>query len=121
MNFIRDKAKERKRFLDSINYLTEEDVKNQVPTIEKLKRMSPLLHEYNPMTYAILLNHHNIPHYDRDYYQEVLQRLLQREKVIVEETLKLFNTQNVEVKDVNINITNGSGVALGNDCVVYDV
>lgn len=96
MNFIRNKKNDRKNFLDSIDYLTETELNDNTPSIDKLKRVSPLLNEYNPMTYAILLNHHNIKQEDRDYYQNVLHKLLQREKTIVEETLKLFEPKNEE-------------------------
>lgn len=93
MNFLRkNKKMQREDFLASITYLTEEEVNANVPSVDKLKKMCPQLNEHNPMTYALILDNPNLSQEDREYYNEVMQRLIKREKYLANEYLKIFNT-----------------------------
>lgn len=106
-------ASERLNFLKSIDYLTEEDVFENIPTVEKLKRIDKSLDEYNPLTYAILLNSPKIKDVDREYYQEVYNRLLQREQITMKNILERFQDSSSESypsSSGNINSSNPSNI-----------
>lgn len=81
--------KDKMDFLKSIDYSTSLDNK---PTIESLKKMSPTLHEYNAMTHTLYLAMRpDLDESEKLFHQEVIRKLMEKEKKLVDEALGKMN------------------------------
>lgn len=88
--FTSKSYKDRRNFLDSITYLKSEDLKPKI-TMERLKKMCPLLNEYNPMAHSIYLNANpNMPEDEKQFHHDVIATLMDREQNQVKEALKVL-------------------------------
>jgi len=84
-------------FINGIQYLTLDDITNNKCTLEGLKRLNPMLNEYNPMTYTIYLKSRpDLPDHEKHYYTELIKRLLSKEKQMMEEALKILEDKNYD-------------------------
>lgn len=87
-NYKKSNYKDKIDFLNSINYLTEEDINNEKTTLEKISRLHPSLNEYNPLLYSIYLqSRKDLENDEIMYYQEVIRRLMENEKKLVDSVL----------------------------------
>lgn len=87
-----EKRMKRNEFLKGITYLTKEDIEKNKTTIEKLKRLSPMLNEYNALTHSIYLNANpDMPEDEKRFHQQCVATLMENERKQVEEALKVFN------------------------------
>lgn len=78
-------------FLRSISYLTLEDISNNKVTLEGLKRIHPSLNDYSPLLYSIYLQlRTDLEQSEREYYLTIINKLLENEKKIVDEALKVL-------------------------------
>jgi hypothetical protein len=82
--------KDRRAFLDSITYLTSDDLKPKV-TMERLKKLCPLLNEYNALTHSIYLKANpDMPEDEKQFHHDVLTALMDKEQKQVQEALKIL-------------------------------
>ena len=83
------RCKKKIDFIESINYLKLDDITNNKCTLEGLKRLNPMFNEYNPVTYSIYLQSRpDLPEEEKAYYQELIKRLLDKEKEIIKQALQ---------------------------------
>lgn len=88
-----ERKMKREEFLRGINYLTEKEINANKGSFEDLKKMSPVLNEYNTMTHAIYLQSHpDLPEDEKCFHQQCIATLMEKEKKQVEEALKVFNS-----------------------------
>lgn len=91
-------------FINSIQYLKLDDITNNKCTLEGLKRVNPMFNEYNPVTYTIYLqSRQDLPNEERLYYEELIKRLVSKEKQLVEEAIKTMKTRE-EIKEEPVEI-----------------
>lgn len=91
-------ASDLKTFFDSINYLSIDDLDDK-PTLEKIKKLSPLLNDYNPLTYTMYLQlRPDLPADQKHYYQLVVNKLVNKEKALVDEALKYLEDNAEKLK-----------------------
>lgn len=84
-------------FINGIQYLKLEDITNNKCTLEGLKRLCPMFNEYNPLTYTIYLNSRpDLPEHEKIYYRELIERLIKKEKQLVDEALKILEDSKPE-------------------------
>jgi hypothetical protein len=85
--------------MDSITYLKEEDLKPKV-TMERLKKLCPLLNEYNAVAHSIYLRANpNMPEDEKQFHQDVVATLMDREQKQVAEALKILNAKVEVIED----------------------
>lgn len=85
-------------FINGIQYLTLDDITNNKCTLEGLKRLNPMFNEYNPMTYSIYLkSRSDLPDHEKIYYTELINRLISKEKQMLDEALKILETKNKDI------------------------
>lgn len=86
-------------FYNSINYLKISDLDDK-PTLEKIKRLSPLLNDYNPLTYTMYLQlRPDLPEDQKEYYQQIIKKLVFKEKALVDEALKYLEDNAEKIKN----------------------
>jgi hypothetical protein len=91
-NFSNKMSKE--DFLNSISYLSLDDLNNNKVTLEKLKRIHPSLNDYSPLLYSIYLQSRpDLDQSEKEYYTILINKLLENEKKIVDKALKVFNNK----------------------------
>jgi hypothetical protein len=91
--------KDRRAFMDSITYLKEDDLKPKV-TMERLKKLCPLLNEYNALTHSIYLKANpDMPEDEKQFHQDVVATLMDREQKQVAEALKILNAKVEIIED----------------------
>lgn len=91
--------KDRRTFIDSITYLKEDDLKPKV-TMERLKKLCPLLNEYNALTHSIYLKSNpDLPEDEKQFHQNVIATLMDREQKQVSEALKILNNKVELIED----------------------
>ena len=71
-------------------YLKHDDL-NRVP-LENLYKVSPLLNEFNPLTYSIFLalNEKSLTEQEKTYYQCLIRAMFDTEKQTLEEVSKVM-------------------------------
>jgi hypothetical protein len=85
--------------MDSITYLKEDDLKPKV-TMERLKKLCPLLNEYNALTHSIYLKANpDMPEDEKQFHQDVVATLMDREQKQVAEALKILNAKVEVIED----------------------
>ena len=92
-------------FINGIQYLKLDDITNNKCTLEGLKRLNPMFNEYNPMTYTIYLKSRpDLPNEEKLYYTELINRLLIKEKQLVNEALEILENKNDVIQNEPIEI-----------------
>jgi hypothetical protein len=92
-------------FINGIQYLRLDDITNNKCTLEGLKRLNPMFNEYNPMTYTIYLKSRpDLPDHEKLYYTELINRLLSKERQIVDEALNILEDKTNIVQNQPIEI-----------------
>lgn len=90
---------DRRKFMDSITYLTEVDLKPKV-TMERLKKLCPLLNEYNALTHSIYLKSNpDLPEDEKQFHQDIIATLMDREQKQVSEAMKILNNKVELIED----------------------
>lgn len=78
-------------FLKSIDYMTASDLEKHKTSMERLKKICPLLHEFNPLTHSLYLQlNPDLSDEDRQFHMQVIATLMEKEKRQVSEALKVF-------------------------------
>lgn len=92
-------------FINGIQYLRLDDITNNKCTLEGLKRLNPMFNEYNPMTYTIYLKSRpDLPDHEKLYYNELINRLLSKEREMMEEACKILQDKNDYIQNQPIEI-----------------
>ena len=88
-NFSRATYKEKLDYMKRIDYLTESDINRKRPTLEDISRIHPSLNEFNPLLYTIYLQKNpDIDETEKMYYSQVIEKLMKKEKEIVDSVIK---------------------------------
>lgn len=95
--------KQKVDFINGIQYLRLDDITNNKCTLEGLKRLNPMLNEYNPMTYSIYLRSRpDLPDHEKLYYTELVNTLILKEKQIVKEALFILENKNDVIQNDSV-------------------
>jgi hypothetical protein len=90
--------KDRRAFIDSITYLKSEDLKPKT-TMERLKKMCPLLNEYNALTHSIYLKANpDMPEDEKQFHQDIIATLMDKEQKQVQEALKVLKDKHAYIE-----------------------
>ena len=82
--------KNRADFLKSIDYDTA--LRNEM-SFDSLKKISPILDEYNALAHTIYVAlNKNLSLEDKVFHQLAAAKLMEKEKRMYEETMKIFNS-----------------------------
>ena len=84
-------AEKKRSFLASIDYMTAKDLESHKTSMERLKKICPMLNEMNPLAHSLYLKlNPDLPEEDIRFHQQVIATLMEKEKRQVEEALKVF-------------------------------
>ena len=84
-------ASKKRDFLKSIEYMTASDLEKNRTSMERLKKICPMLHEMNPLTHSLFLKlNPDISEEDRQFHMQVIATLMEKEQRQVKEALKIF-------------------------------